>query len=175
MSAKDLYDFEGIVEAAGKAVLEAQGLNAATTLEAPQFQKVRPRVEIRYTHGAGLNRFVAIVDGAVVTPETAAGLTAAQLFYARRETAWQCGLEFRLLTAADMAVHSEYRAEVRAALAQFWLLINGGVLTRHKLELGQDKGSSGVLVAPEEGIYRTDMSFSGSISVQQDAWAALVA
>lgn len=174
MSAKDLYDFEGILETAAQGVLQDLGLTAATTQDAPLFQKKRPRVEIVYKHGAGLGRFVVIIDGKMATPETAAGLTPKERFYARRESAWLFSLKFQLLTAAQIAVHAEYRAEVRAALAQFWLLINGTRLPRHTVQLTKDNGSSDVLVAPEEGIYRTDMSFEGAISIQADAWAALV-
>ena len=176
MSARDIYDFEGITETAAQQVLAGLQVTAATTQDAPKFQKARPRVEIKYTHGPGLGRFAVVINGVNLALDASAGLglSPAQLFYARRESAWQFRLQFNLLTAAQIEVHTSYRATVRSALAQFWWLINGvAPMTRHSVQLAKDNGSSPILIAPEEGLMKTEMSFDGTISVQADAWGAL--
>ena len=165
MSARDIYDFEGIVESAAQAVLSELNVTAATTQDAPTFKKIRPRVEIEVTLGPGLQRW------AVYPPATGTG---AQRYNARRESAWQFKIQFSLLTAADIKVHSDYRATVRAALAQLWLNINGvAPMTRHSVQMTKDSGSSPVMLSPEKDMMKTDIGFDGTISVQADAWPAL--
>ena len=165
MSARDIYDFEGIVESAAQAVLKELNVTAATTQDAPTFQKVRPRVEIEVTLGPGLQRWT------VYPPATGTG---AQRYNARRESAWQFNIKFYLLTDFDIKVHSDYRATVRAALAQLWININGvAPMTRHSVQMTKDGGSSPVIPSPEKNMLLTQIGFGGTISVQADAWPAL--
>lgn len=173
MSASQIYDIEGILEAAAQAVLNALSLEAFTTRSDPEFQKVRPRVEIEATLGGGLGRFVPIKDGAVVTSPTA-DVTPSELFFLRRESAWQVRLQFNIITEADITIHAEYRAKVRAALAQLWVSINApATLPRHVLQLTKDNGSSPIMVQPEQGMMKTEITFDGSVSVVNGAWADL--
>jgi hypothetical protein len=174
VSAADIYDFEGIAETAAKNVLTGMEIKAFTTRDKPDFQKDRPRVEIKFTLGAGLQRFMPVVNGAMATPATP-NVTPTVLFYLRRESAWGFRMQFDLLTRDDIGAHADYRAQVRGALAQLWQLINGTApMTRHAIQLGKDNGSSPVLIAPESGIMKTEMSFDGSIAVQANAWPALL-
>jgi hypothetical protein len=176
MSASEIYDFEGIVEPAAAAVLAGLNLTAFTTQGTPDFQKDRPRVEIKLTMGPGLSRFVIVINGVngLVDPSILAGLTQQQIMSYRRESVWQFTLQFHLLTANDIAAHAAYRAQVRNVLAQFWSLINGvAPMTRHAIQMTSDNGSSPILVSPERGMMKTEMSFDGTISVQADAWSAL--
>lgn len=173
MSASTIYDFEGVVESAAVAVFEGLGINAFTTQDTPDFQKARPRVEIKFTLGAGLNRFVSIKDGQVVTPATP-DVTPSLVFFLRRESAWMFELEFDVLTAADIKAHAAYRAKVRAALGQFWVLMNDSPgMENHCIQMDSNSGNSPVLVAPEQGIMKTEIRFNGKISVQMDAWPKL--
>jgi hypothetical protein len=181
MSAALVYDFESIVETAAKAVLTSLETKSFTTTDKPDFQKDRPRVEIKFTLGADLQQFAVVLPDAdgnlvniAVDPTVAVGVSQQDLFYARRESAWAFNLRFDLLTGMDLAQHIEYRAEVRCALARFWRLINGAPgMTRHCVQLAKGGGGSPILVSPETGIMKTEMSFSGTISVQADAWSAL--
>lgn len=173
MSVEQIYDIEGIVETAGKKVLEALGLKAFTTRDAPDFKKDRPRIELKLTLGQGCNRFTPIYEGQVVTAATP-NMTPSLVFFCRRETAWYFKLQFVLLTRDNMEVHAAYRAAARNALAQFWLLINGAPpLTRHCIQMDRDNGSSEIEVSPEHGLMKTEMSFDGTVSIQADAWPAL--
>ena len=174
MSAKDIYDFEGISETAAKQVLASMEIQAFTTRDKPDFQRDRPRVEIKFTLGAGLQRFMPVVNGAIATPTTP-NVSPTILFYCRRESAWGFRMQFDLLTGIDIEGHADYRAQVRSALAQLWQLVNGvPPMTRHCMQLLKDNGSSPVLVAPESGMMKTEMSFDGTISVQANAWGALL-
>lgn len=172
MSASDIYDLEGVLENAAKVALNALGLTCFTTQDGPEFQKVRPRVEIKATINAGRNRFVTLKNGAVIDHTTV--ITPSEAFLLRRESAWSFRLEFAALTKADIAAHTAYRAEVRAALAQLAPNINtSAAVTRHVIQMGTDNGASPVMVAPEQGLMKTELSFDGTISINQGAWSAL--
>src|ERR1017187_9389800 len=173
MSARDVYDFDGAFETAAKSVLTGMQLKVFTTQDKPDFQKERPRIEIKFTLGAGLQRFVPIINGAIATPATP-DVTPALLFFCRRESARAFNAQFDLITAADISSHADFRAQARNALAQLWQLINGAALPRHCVQLSRDGGSSPILIAPEQGMMKTEMSFGGTISIQQDAWPALL-
>jgi hypothetical protein len=178
MSVKDIYDFEGVVESAAQSVLQELGLTAATTLDLPQFQKDRPRVEIKFVLGRGNNRFVYIDPttgvNAAVDPSVAAGKTGKDLYTMRRESAWDFELYLYAISEFDIVKHIEYRTQVRAVAAIFWTLMNMVKLTRHSIELNEDQGNSEPTVAPDKSYIKTQLRFSGKISVQADAWPALV-
>ena len=177
MSVEQIYDFEGIVETAAQVVLKGMDLASYTTQDDPAFQKTRPRVEIKYTHGPGQGRFATIVNGTnlAIDPTPGSGMTPEQKFYARRESAWQFGIRFDLITSVDIGAHTKYRALVRNSLAQLWLTINGtDPMTRHSVQMSKDNGSSPVMVSPQDGMMKTEMSFDGTISIQADAWGALI-
>lgn len=172
MSVADIYDLEKAVETAAKAVLVAAGLNAYTTQDTPNFEKDRPRVEIEFTQGAGLNRWV------VIDPDTGAaptGMQPAELDLYRRESAWACSIIFSAITEADISQHAEYKVKVRNALASLWIKINEAAgMTRHAIRMTSDGGSSALQAATDKSFYLTDFTFNGKIAVQADAWPALV-
>jgi hypothetical protein len=172
MSVADIYDFEGQVEPAVKAVLVAMGLAAFTTQDEIDFTKDRPRVEVMFTLGAGQNRW------AIINPETGlepTGTTAQDAWNYRRESAWACSITIQAITDADIAAHSIYRAKARNALAGLWVCINevNDLMTRHFLTMSSDGGNSSIQMDQEHGMFKTDFHFNGKISVQADAWPAL--
>jgi hypothetical protein len=173
MSVAQIYDFEGAVEPAIKAVLVAMGLAAFTSQDEIDFQKDRPRVEVQFTLGAGQNRWVAI-NSATGLP--VAALSPQETWNQRRESAWACTITFSAITAADIAEHSAYRAVIRNALATLWVRINevNGLMTRHHLYMSSDGGNSSLQMAQDKAMFKTDFTFNGKISVQADAWPALV-
>src|SRR5438094_36735 len=105
MSVESVYDFETVIPDAIKQVLVAAGLTAATLSDPPDFQKVRPRVEIIYRHiGETTPKRPAIM---------ADGKT-------KRTSCFRGELKLHAITDADAPgklVHSRYRAQMRNVLA----------------------------------------------------------
>jgi hypothetical protein len=172
MSVAQIYDFEGQVEPAIKAVLVAMRLAAFTSQDEIDFQKDRPRVEIQFTLGAGQNRWV-IIDPVTGMPPAA---SPAEAWNYRRESAWACTITFSAITAANITEHSAYRVAVRNALASIWIRINevNGLMARHFLTMSSDGGNTSLQMAQDKAMFKTDFNFNGKISVQADAWPALV-
>lgn len=171
-----VYDFERVLEFALKTVLEAAQLKAFTSQAVPagnddaqnadlvaqgyellDFQKDRPRVEIEFVCGAGQRQFVPHPDTGVET-----------------EAAWKGQYLLKLVTAADMRLHSALRTMVRYQMQKLRGTINDvAPMTLHNLQLLTDAGTSPV-ITPEDGVFLSTMNFDIDFSIQADAWAQLV-
>ena len=159
MSAAALYDFEVLVPAAVKTLAVAAGLNTWTISDTPDFQKIRPRVEIVYQHNGETSprRVVKLDDGF------------------KRAEAFQGELKLHAITDADdpgKTVHSAYRAAVRAFCATLGDLLNEGYLPHHKIQWCQS-GQEQTGVRTQDGYQQTTFPFKILISIQHDAWAQL--
>jgi hypothetical protein len=166
-----IYDFESVVETAIKAVFTAASLTCVTSQDPPQLQTARPYVIAEFQLGNGEQRFV-VIDPATGLSPVAPTLP---LWKYRRESAWSCTIRFSLITDADIAAHGAFRAQVRGLLGQLGLAINDStILPHHYLEITREGGSGSLMAHATEGYFRTDMTYSGKISVQADAWTALV-
>lgn len=166
-----VYDFESAIEPAIKTILEAQSLTCLTSRDALTFEKAVPRVEIVYLHGPGLKKWAdlqTLIDAGLVP----VGLTPNQYWQMRRESAWQSQLNLNAITKADVAVHANYRAKVRAVLASCWQFINGFSITTHMLNFDNEGGNSPIY-KPQDGFFGTTISYPVKVSVQADAWSAL--
>lgn len=184
MNFAPIYDFENAVENACVNVVKSFGdIAAFSAQDAPSFQKIRPRVEIFFTKGQGLSKFVTLdpTTSLIIAPDStypatlvAQGLNPSQiLFYMRREAAWNCTIKFDLITAADITMHSASRAQLRGILASLWAFVNT-YLTYHCLQMESDGGDGQMQFAPEKDWFKTSMTFRGKISVQASAWATLI-
>lgn len=174
MSATDIYNLEGIINASAQAVLQSMNLIAATPLDAPMFQKERPRVEIKSSIGAGMGRFTPIQNGQIIPPSDPTNDSKSTFFY-RRETAWSFRIQFDVVTSTNIQEHESYLATVRNATAQLWVLINNvQPMVNHCVQLARDGGSSPMMEAPELGLLKTEIFFEGNISIQAYAWAQLL-
>ena len=175
MSLNAIYNFESAFETTAQSYLNGRGITAATTQDSPSFQKSRPRVELMFLKGSGMQRWAIVINGknAALDPTILSGIPQSQLYALRRESAWQFSCQFDVLTNADMVEHSTYRVQVRALLAQLWTVVNSS-LPYHSVELIRDAGDSEIKVSPQLGYYKTEMKFEGMISVQADAWLQLI-
>jgi hypothetical protein len=178
MAIADIYNFEGCVEPAVKAVLAAATppINCFTSQDIVDFQKVMPRVEVQFTLGAGENRFdpAALLDPATGLPPV--GISGGNLLYQyRRECAWSCTLTFDCITLANMVTHAPYRTYCRFVLANLGLYINNTpTMKRHNLTLSRDMGNTPFQSDQDNQYYRTTMAYNGKLSVLSTAWTALV-
>lgn len=155
---QDIYDIEGALDRACKPVFDAAGLTVITTQVDPKLQRTRPRVEMVIRRGAGLGRwlFVDIGDGQ-------GGV--------QRQQAWRIGLQFSVITDADIAAHTAYKSNVLALLWELPTRINGVSLLYHCLMPWESDDGATTLMKSAEGYYRSDLNFSSSIAIQADAWA----
>lgn len=179
MSARDIYDFEGIVEATTVSLfLDDNDISAISTQNPRKLRRDRPRVEVLYVHGSGRQQMV-LVGGTTIEY--------------RRERAWNGQLKLELVTDADIQLHTAFRCQVRSLMAAFWLNINakpgditpwsygplgkplvlppGGRLRNHKLQSAGDGGTSPVMSG--QGYLQTTMLYDVDLSVQDNAWALL--
>jgi hypothetical protein len=159
MSAQDIYDFEVIVPVAVQTVLTAAGLTAMTIADTQDFQKTRPRVEVVYKHTgeAQPQRKAMLDDGS------------------KRTSCFRGELKLHAITDADAAgklAHSEYRAQVRAAVAVLQDQLNGSALANHNIQF-ITSGNEETGVRSADGYQQTTFSFQVDLSVQQDAWSIL--
>lgn len=162
MSASAIYDFETLIPAAVKPVFVDAGLKVWIISDDPEFQKIRPRVEIVYRHMGEEKprRWANLPDGS------------------RRGAAFIGELKLHAITDADIPgkiSHATYRVTVRNFLAAgpFQDLINGSdLLPFHKiqwLEMGNEETG----VRTNDGYQQTTFPFSVKLSIQRNAWAQL--
>lgn len=170
MSVAQIYDFEAAVEGGIVAALTAAGIISYSSQDALLQQKPRPRVEVCFTLGSGGQRYVVIdpTTGAAIPDGTAN----AEIYM--RESAWDCTITMSLITAANMADHTSYRATIRNKMAHIWILINGTEpMTRHRFRMVRDGGSSALMMDQGRGFFKTDFTYHGKLTIQADAWPAL--
>jgi hypothetical protein len=126
-------DFENIVEEAVANLLEAAGLNAFTTGQVYDFQKDRPRVQVQFTLGTGRlqwanpNKLPTDLQGAKV------------------ETVWDSLLHTTIVTAADengKQDQANFRGIIRAVYLNLAAQLNGTLLTKHRVSIMKESGSS---------------------------------
>lgn len=160
MSVQQIYDFEGVIEAAAASVFVAAGLVCFTPQSDPAFQKERPRVEAIFVPGSSLRR-CQIVNSEGATLE------------ASREVAWKGRLQIEAITDSVIATHAAYRAKVRNVMAKFAATVNGVNLTRHAILFPISDLGSSPTYKTSEGFYATVMNYEFNFSVQADAWGAL--
>ncbi len=174
MAIETIYDFEGAIEPAIKTLLTDKGLACLTTRDAPTLQKAVPRVELSYTHGPGLKRFVGIdvLVAAQLAPPEVLTTNVKDAWIFRRESCWQGQLNLEIITQADVNSHAQYRSKVRSVIASCWQFINGFTITYHSI-LFENEGGNSPVYQPQEGYYGTKIVYPVKISVQADAWAAL--
>lgn len=163
-AALDIYNFEQIVPDAAATVFSSAGLDAWTWSMKQQFQKDRARCEITFRRSGEYSpkRIAVLPDNS------------------QRTSCFKGTLTIEAISGADVAgklIHSEYRAQVRNCvelLQHPTLGINGSALTRHKINfiVANEEPDS---VKSEDGYEKTTFSLTVDISVQQDAWAALLA
>jgi hypothetical protein len=149
-----IYDFEGQVEAAFKAFLEAAGLTAidADTVE---FQKARPRVNVVFQCGPALDHMVQTYDG-VFRHDIFSGTLALEIITAAR-------------TASEVSTHKEYRAKVRNAMAK---ARQNMTMTNLALVYINTDGSTTPSVDPENGVEESQMNFAIRFGILSTAWPA---
>lgn len=165
----DIFDFETILPAACKqALLDAGDLtvlgqslpmNVWIISDPPEFQKLRPRVEIVYRSSGESNprRIVFLPDGT------------------KRGSAFNGELKIHAITDADVpgkAFHAAYRAAVRERLARLQDSVNGVTLLLHKIQW-LEPGNEQTGIRTADGYQQTTFPFQVMLSIQADAWAQL--
>lgn len=152
-----IYDLEQALEKAIAAVYESNQIAAYTSQTAPELQKKRPRVEIVATIGAGQGQFI----------------THPQYRGVECETAWAVAFTIRAITAAGVEVHNAFRTQARYLAHTLRGVINDGAyMKNHYLNSCMDSGTSPTY-EPQQGDYQTDLTFTGGLSVQRNAWQLL--
>ncbi len=165
MRYQDIYDFEGIVEGAISAVFIDGGVTALTSISDPELQKERPRVEVVYSHGAGMNRFVMVTsDGSPAIADDP--------YPFRRESAWRGSLKIDVITEANPVAHRAFRSKVRSMMANIWTAVNETHLPNHKLQFASDGGTTPTYDSTK-GFYVSSLLYNTDLSVQADAWSLL--
>jgi len=162
MSAEtDIYDVEGAIEAAAKALFPDQ-VKVYTPGGDVELQKVRPRFEVIAVLGAWTGKRLTAAVGATTLVQT-------------RECAWEFKLQVEVITESAIKVHREYVAKGRAIMARFCPAVNGVSLLNHQIMHPVATLSSSPTYKDADGFYRTTLTYSGKVSVQNDKWDALVA
>lgn len=159
----EIYEFETQIEAAFKTLFAANEIVCLVQTDAADdFQKVRPRFELRYIHGspAGHNRprapyyrvdsFVSMLEGKLVTnaKNTAGG-----------------GLQ----------EHSRYRARIRNVMvkARAYFAANPTLLQFYTITDDLIETGTSPITAPENGVFESDIQFTFKVNVRPDSWPAV--
>ena len=142
-------------DASQDAQLQQQGY------EIIDFIKDRPRVEIFFTPGAGQERHEAQNIGGFDTSV---------------ETSWKGQFRLDCTTDADIRQHSAFVTMVRYVMhTQLYNGINGKILQNHYIhQFAKDSGTT-PMIKTEEGLFQTTLLFNIDFSIQEGAWALLVA
>jgi hypothetical protein len=158
----DLYDFENILADATATVFKAGGFtagNALTVSSDPAFQKERPRVEIVFKVNGGV-----IPLRYFVMPDTTL-----------RQSAFRGTLTIYAISDADKPGkldHSIFRAKVRNFCATLGNRLNGGALTKHKVQQIVD-GDTAQGTRTQDNLYQSTLNFDVDFSLQTDALTAI--
>ena len=145
----DLYDDSGAIENALVAVIVADPAAPSacaiyTSLDDPELQRKRPRIEIVFSAGAGQHRLVRLNDP---TLRPAPGCLP--------DSAFKGQLKIEIITAAVITIHTAYRVYARRLMATVVPDLNDG----KKLPLWMiDSISFGGMTpryAPETGVYQS--------------------
>lgn len=161
MSVETVYDPESECELA----IGAQLTNAIATFtpsDAPQFQKERARVEVVCALGAGQGHMQDI-------DEDPSG------DYRPREDAWAMQFRVMVVTQADIKSHRSVLALMRKTMAELPWTINGTAtgMQNHFIGRPMVHQSSSRMFKTADGLFQTQMVYSGIISVHRDAWDKL--
>lgn len=154
----EIYDLEGVVEEAVKAVIETHSLSVFTPQTTADFQKVRPRVELS-----------ALVQGGAgqLHCEIGAGDQRAAPGH-MRECAWRMQLKVEAVASTFVELRT-----IRAKLRNIFSKIAEGItLTRHYLQSCRDAGSIPAYKG-DDGQFRAAQLYDIDLSVQSDSWAEL--
>lgn len=155
----DLWDSEGAIETAIATVFTANGMETATPATISLFQNKRPRVDLICKIGSAQpngNR-VILASGTQITG------------------AYKATVGAIILTSSEEAsklIHREYRAKIRWIMAQIGALVNGAILTTHKIQWAVETGTT-LVTKPEEGFWNSGIEFAIDFSQQADALKAL--
>lgn len=158
---RDIFDFEGVLEAAHEADLNAVELVVITPASDPEFQRERSRVEVYAKPGKSLG-----------TLRPAMGVASAP--GSMRETSFDGQIRVTAITRPDTKAHRAYVAAIRNRMSNCVPRINKTLLTKHKLHWVETVGTDHDY-ASNEGRFETDLVFNVKLSIQDDALAALEA
>lgn len=157
MSLIDVWDHKGELEKSLTTLFDGI-VSAFSSQVPPQFQKNRPRVEFEVQIGGGKRQWAPTeLSGLETEVEHCFGVTIRAL----------------IVTEADMVTHTAFRCTVQHAMARLPALVNGVTLINHYLSPRMFFGGAVDYIAPEKGAYRTDITYSGDISVHADAWSKI--
>ncbi len=154
-TASDIYDFEGVLEAAVKVVLDSVEVKNYTPADAPEFQKERPRFEL-----------YAEIDnsGDRLFPEVGKESTPGSM----REMDFFGKLHSQLITTSQGKVHYAYRSQCRDVFATMKERVNGVYLLNHKLQWFKTESASGGFTQ-EKDLYVTTFSHSFKLTINMGA------
>jgi len=142
-----------------KTVLVGLDLAAFTIEDDPEFQKVRPRVEIVYKHiGEASPQRLAILPDQT-----------------KRVSCFRGELKLHAISDSDAPgklAHSTYRAMVRNGIAALQESVNGTQLLLHKIQFVVT-GNEETGVRTADNFQQTTFPFTIDVSIQQDAWSQL--
>lgn len=156
----EIYDFYTPLENAVAQVLTAGGLNTYTPITAPEFQKDRPRVEAEIEPASGLGRLLPATNRV-----NASGYL--------REQAYSATLNLTVITAADIAIHRAFLAQVQYQADTLAHDVRvSGASPNHILNRVQATGGS-VDYTPQDGAFISKLTFEIEFSIKPAAWAAL--
>lgn len=155
----DLWDFEGVMETAHAAVLTANGMKAATPATITKFQEERPRVNVIFKSGGEQpsGQRTILPNGVQVSG------------------AYKGTLAFSIITSSEEAsklVHSQYRVLIRWIMKQIGALVNGTLLTLHKIQWAVESGSS-LIFQNDQGYWVSSIEYAIDFTLQTDAIKAL--
>jgi hypothetical protein len=156
MNAYQVYDFENQIEAAAKLVFADADLTCripADDSDDSDFQKVRPRVELVMTLGAGAQRW---------KPDD------------YREQAWKGSIRLHVLTSEDPVQLRSYLSQVRAVMAT----LPASIQTNHApvyvvvFKPIRWAGESPIY-RPQDGFFAVTMNYDFDFCVKTDVWSQI--
>lgn len=153
-----IYDFETPLESAIAAWFTTNGMSAATTATAPEFQKTRPRVEIEAKHVRGTKKAFGLING-----QAGPALNATHRMAILIDVITGTAKENKL-------AHTAYRALVRLVMN---LAPATTCLPNHTIQGPIDDNGSVETFKTSEGWEISRLSFEFDFSVKPDSWQQL--
>jgi len=149
-----LYEFERLISATLAGVFNDANILPKSIVDAPEFQKDRPRVEVYVTPGAAMGHYILDAQST------------------RRENGWHGALSLKAVTWPEITVHSAYVAAVRnvaATLDRLDLTTASVPLLYHEITRVVTAGTT-PHTDPAAGEYDTQLHYNFIFAILPDAW-----
>ena len=164
-----LYDFETAIESAVKTIFTNHEIEAFTSFDAPEMERVRPRVEIQFQTGAATGHRSTVDD--VYRLDAFTGVCSVQVITNTSDAETETDSP----SNAGARAHAQYRAVVRFICGELETTLTDDdagadtLLPNHSVNRFFESGTSPT-IHHESGVLVSQLNFEVHFNIRPAAW-----